>query len=37
MNERYKIDAFDLSLGQNAILEVWNDPRTFGVTFSAYF
>jgi outer membrane receptor protein involved in Fe transport len=37
MNERYKEDAFDLSLGEAAILEVWNDPRFFGVTFSAYF
>ena len=36
-DERYKIDAFDLSLGESAILEVWNDPRTFGFTLSAYF
>ena len=36
-NERYKQDAFDLSLGQNTILEVWNDPRMYGLTVSAYF
>jgi len=36
-DERYKIDAFDLSLGQNEILEVWNDPRMYGLTVSAYF
>jgi outer membrane receptor protein involved in Fe transport len=36
-NERYKIDSFDLSLGYNSILEVWNEPRMFGVTVSAYF
>jgi outer membrane receptor protein involved in Fe transport len=37
LNERYKEDTFDLTLGDNAILEVWNDPRMYGVTFSAYF
>jgi|GEM_PF-1201450 len=37
LNERYKIDVFDLSLGTNSILEVWNEPRMFGVTLSAYF
>jgi iron complex outermembrane receptor protein len=36
-DERYKVDAFDLSLGQNEILEVWNDPRMYGLTVSAYF
>ncbi len=36
-DERYKIDAFDLSIDQNSILEVWNDPRTYGVTFSFSF
>jgi outer membrane receptor protein involved in Fe transport len=36
-NERYKIDVFDLSLGYNSILEVWNDPRMYGATISAYF
>jgi iron complex outermembrane receptor protein len=37
-NERYKIDAFDVSLApEDLILEVWNDPRMFGVTLSAYF
>ncbi len=37
MDKRYKIDAFDLSLGQETILEVWNDPRMYGLTLSAYF
>ncbi len=37
LNERYKIDVFDLSLGQNTVLEVWNDPRFYGLTVSAYF
>jgi iron complex outermembrane receptor protein len=37
MNERYKIDAFDISLGEDAILEVWNEPRMYGLTLSAYF
>ncbi|MBW2293886.1 MAG: hypothetical protein JRG89_21235 [Deltaproteobacteria bacterium] len=37
MDERYKVDVFDLSLGQTAILEVWNDPRMSGATVSAYF
>jgi iron complex outermembrane receptor protein len=36
-NNRYKDDAFDLSLGQDTILEVWNDPRMYGLTVSAYF
>jgi iron complex outermembrane receptor protein len=37
MDKRYKIDTFDLSLGENSILEVWNDPRMYGLTVSAYF
>jgi outer membrane receptor protein involved in Fe transport len=37
MDDRYRIDAFDLSLDNDAIIEVWNDPRTFGFTLSAYF
>jgi outer membrane receptor protein involved in Fe transport len=36
-NQRYKIDVFDISLGENSILEVWNDPRMYGLTLSAYF
>jgi iron complex outermembrane receptor protein len=36
-DKRYKTDVFDLSLGQNAIIEVWNDPRMSGATVSAYF
>jgi outer membrane receptor protein involved in Fe transport len=34
---RYKIDVFDVSLGENRVLEVWNEPRMYGGTFSAYF
>ena len=37
MDKRYKIDSFDLSLGQETILEVWNEPRMYGFTLSAYF
>jgi iron complex outermembrane receptor protein len=38
MNQRYKDDAFDVTLApENLILEVWNDPRMFGLTLSAYF
>jgi iron complex outermembrane receptor protein len=37
MDKRYKIDVFDLSLDNNTILEVWNDPRMYGVTFSFSF
>ena len=35
--KRYKIDVFDISLGENRVLEVWNEPRMYGGTFSAYF
>ncbi len=34
MDERYKVDVFDLSRDFNTILEVWGDPRTFGLTLS---
>ncbi|MCH7869711.1 MAG: TonB-dependent receptor plug domain-containing protein [Myxococcales bacterium] len=37
LEKRYRIDAFDVAIGQNQILEVWNDPRMFGLTASAYF
>ena len=37
LEKRYKIDHFDLSLGEFRMLEVWNQPRMFGVTLSAYF
>lgn len=37
LEKRYKIDHFDRSLGENRMLEVWNEPRMFGVTVSAYF
>jgi iron complex outermembrane receptor protein len=37
LDKRYKIDTFDLSLGENSVLEVWNDPRLYGLTVSAYF
>ncbi|MFV1981501.1 MAG: TonB-dependent receptor, partial [Rhodothermia bacterium] len=33
-DEEYKIDVFDLSRDFNTILEVWGEPRTYGVTLS---
>ena len=33
-DEEYKVDAFDISREFNTILEVWGDPRTYGVTVS---
>lgn len=33
-DEFYKDDAFDLSREFNTILEAYNDPRTYGVTFT---
>lgn len=33
-DKRYKIDVFDFSRDFNTILEVWGDPRTYGVTTS---
>jgi outer membrane receptor protein involved in Fe transport len=32
LDEQYKADAFDLALAYGTILEVWGDPRTYGVT-----
>ena len=32
--EEYKVDVFDLSRENNTILEVWGEPRTYGVTLS---
>jgi iron complex outermembrane receptor protein len=32
--ETYKIDVFDFSRGEQSILEVWAEPRTYGVTLS---
>jgi outer membrane receptor protein involved in Fe transport len=32
--EAYKIDAFDLTHEHDSILEVWGEPRTYGVTLS---
>lgn len=37
LDQRYKIDTFDLTLQENTLLQVWNDPRTYGISFSAYF
>jgi outer membrane receptor protein involved in Fe transport len=37
MDEQYKIDAFDESRQFNHILEVWAEPRTYGVTISYSF
>ena len=36
-DEYYKDDVFDLSREFNTILEVYGDPRTFGVTMSVSF
>jgi iron complex outermembrane receptor protein len=33
-DEEYKIDVFDLSRDYNTILEVWGEPRMYGVTLS---
>jgi outer membrane receptor protein involved in Fe transport len=33
-DEEYKIDTFDLTLEFNSIIEVWSEPRTYGVTLS---
>ena len=32
--EEYKVDVFDVSRDANTILEVWGEPRTYGVTLS---
>jgi outer membrane receptor protein involved in Fe transport len=32
--QEYKIDVFDLTRQTNTILEVWGEPRTYGVTLS---
>ncbi|MBW2494719.1 MAG: hypothetical protein JRE43_08205, partial [Deltaproteobacteria bacterium] len=32
--ETYKVDVFDLSRSATSILEVWSEPRTYGVTLS---
>ena len=37
MDEEYKIDAFDQSRQFGQILEVWAEPRTYGVTVSYSF
>ncbi len=37
LDQRYKIDSFDLSLQFSQINEVWAEPRTFGVTISYAF
>jgi iron complex outermembrane receptor protein len=33
-DEEYKVDVFDLSRTANTILEIWGEPRTYGVTLS---
>ena len=33
-DEEYKVDVFDLSRDYNTILEVWGEPRMYGVTLS---
>jgi outer membrane receptor protein involved in Fe transport len=37
LDERYKVDVFDVSRDFNTILEVWGDPRTFGLTITLGF
>jgi outer membrane receptor protein involved in Fe transport len=32
--EQYKVDVFDITRESDTILEVWNEPRTYGVTLS---
>ena len=32
--EEYKVNVFDLSRGNDTILEAWGEPRTYGVTLS---
>ncbi|MCH8083723.1 MAG: TonB-dependent receptor [Myxococcales bacterium] len=34
LEEEYKVDVFDLSREYNSIIEVWGEPRTYGVTLS---
>ncbi len=36
-DEQYKIDSFDLSRQFNTVLEVWAEPRTYGLTVSYSF
>ena len=33
-NQFYKVDTFDLTLGFDEILEVWGDPRLYGITIT---
>jgi iron complex outermembrane receptor protein len=37
MNEFYRDDVFDLTREFNTILEVWGDPRTYGLTVTFSF
>jgi hypothetical protein len=34
LDTEYRIDAFDESRQFNHILEVWSEPRTYGLTIS---
>jgi iron complex outermembrane receptor protein len=34
MDEHYRVDVFDVSIEFNTVLEVWGDPRTYGLTVS---
>jgi outer membrane receptor protein involved in Fe transport len=34
LDEEYKVDVFDFSRDSNTILEIWGEPRTYGVTLS---
>jgi iron complex outermembrane receptor protein len=33
-DEEYKVDVFDITREFHTILEVWGEPRTYGVTLS---
>jgi iron complex outermembrane receptor protein len=33
-DEEYKVDVFDVTRDYNTILEVWGEPRMYGVTLS---
>jgi hypothetical protein len=37
MDEHYKTQSFDLSRGLGLILDVWAEPRTYGVTATLAF
>jgi outer membrane receptor protein involved in Fe transport len=34
LDQEYRVDVFDISRQFSTVLEVWGDPRTFGITIS---